>query len=63
MQDRPVTSAPNYTNAALVMALVNLIILFFVIWALVGLGPALVLGLVLNILLNNWRARILASGG
>ncbi|MCV2882613.1 hypothetical protein [Actibacterium sp. XHP0104] len=57
MYDHPISSAPNYTRPALVMALVNLISLFFVVWALFGFGHALILGVVLNLILDNWGAR------
>jgi hypothetical protein len=34
-------TAPNYTNAALVMGLVNLLLVFMVIWASFGLPAVL----------------------
>lgn len=41
-------SAPNYTNAALVMGLVNLLWIFGVIWALFGLVAVMAVSWVLN---------------
>ncbi|MBO6868713.1 MAG: hypothetical protein VXZ18_09745 [Pseudomonadota bacterium] len=41
-------SAPNYTNAALVMGLVNLLWIFGVIWALYGLPFVIAVGWCLN---------------
>ncbi|MCC1494660.1 histidinol phosphate aminotransferase [Cognatishimia sp. F0-27] len=38
----------NYTNACLVMAFVNLLLIFSVLWAMWGLGAVLVLAAVLN---------------
>ena len=40
--------APNYTNAALVMALVNLLWIFAVLWAVFGMPVVLLLGWGLN---------------
>ena len=44
--------APNYTTAALVMGLVNLLWIFGVIWAVFGLPVVVVAGLVLNRLIS-----------
>lgn len=41
-------SAPNYTNAALVMGLVNLLWIFMAIWAVFGFPIVLVTGFVLD---------------
>ena len=41
-------SAPNYTNAALAMGLVNLLWIFILLWAVFGLPMVLIAGLVLN---------------
>ena len=41
-------SAPNYTNAALVMGLVNLLWIFMAIWAVFGFPIVLVTGFVLE---------------
>ena len=48
MQNRPVGRAPNYTNAALVMGLVNLLWVFMAIWALFGFAWVVLAALVLN---------------
>jgi hypothetical protein len=40
--------APNYTNAALVMAGVNLLWMFMVIWAAFGFAAVLVTGYALD---------------
>lgn len=40
--------APNYTNAALVMALVNLLWILAVIWAVCGMPVVLATGYALN---------------
>ena len=41
-------SAPNYTNAALVMGLVNLLWIFMVLWAAFGFPVVLLVGFVLD---------------
>lgn len=41
-------AAPNYTNAALIMAAVNLIWVFCVLWAVFGFAPVIVLAMLLN---------------
>lgn len=46
-------SAPNYTNAALVMGLVNLIWIFFALWAAFGLPAVLVIGYLLDKLISR----------
>ena len=46
-------SAPNYTNAALVMALVNLLWVLGVVWATLGLPAVLAVGYVLNLLITR----------
>lgn len=48
MENRRPGRAPNYTNAAMVMLGINLLILFTALWAAYGLIPALLLALVLN---------------
>jgi len=53
MNRRNMPSAPNYTNAALVMGLVNLVWVFMVIWAKLGLLAVLATGYVLNKLINR----------
>ncbi|SLN38708.1 hypothetical protein PEL8287_01881 [Roseovarius litorisediminis] len=45
-------AAPNYTNAALVMGLVNLIWIFMVIWATLGLPAVLITGYILDRLIT-----------
>ena len=41
MRERNIKAAPNYTVPALIMAGVNLMWIFVVIWAAFGLGSAL----------------------
>jgi hypothetical protein len=48
--------APNYTTAALTMLWVNLMWIFGVIWALWGLVPVMLLGLVFNHFINRLAA-------
>ena len=50
-------AAPNYTNAALVMGLVNLIWMLGVIWAIWGLPAVMLTGLGLNGLINRFANR------
>lgn len=45
--------APNYTNAALVMGLVNLLWVFFALWAVFGLPVVLLMGFVLDRLITR----------
>lgn len=45
--------APNYTNAALVMGLVNLLWIFMVLWAVFGLPVVLATGYLLNHLIGR----------
>ncbi len=49
--------APNYTNAALVMALVNLLWIFAVIWAVFGMPVVLAIGYVLNLAISRLGRR------
>ncbi|MBO9398331.1 hypothetical protein J7400_16780 [Shimia sp. R9_2] len=44
----PVQSAPNYTNAALVMGFVNLMWVFVLIFVLWGMPAVMVLAVILN---------------
>ncbi|MBO9401210.1 hypothetical protein J7399_05195 [Shimia sp. R9_1] len=44
----PVQSAPNYTNAALVMGFVNLMWVFVLIFILWGMPAVMVLAVILN---------------
>ncbi len=53
MRRENMPSAPNYTNAALAMGLVNLIWIFFVLWASFGLPVVLLAGYGLNLLINQ----------
>ena len=46
-------SAPNYTNAALVMGLVNLLWVFMVIWVQLGLLAVIATGYVLDKLISR----------
>lgn len=48
MRHSKITTAPDYTNAALIMMGVNLMWMFFAVWAIWGLGPVLLIGLALN---------------
>ncbi|MFD1341430.1 hypothetical protein [Litorisediminicola beolgyonensis] len=54
-QERP--AAPDYTNAALIMGLVNLIWILGVIWVLFGLPLVLAIGWGLNRLIDRIAAR------
>lgn len=42
------TAAPDYTNAALTMAAVNVIWVFCVLWAVFGFVPVVLLAVLLN---------------
>jgi len=46
--DHQTSTAPNYTNPALMMLGLNLTSAFFVLWALYGLVPLLLLAVTLN---------------
>lgn len=48
MRDHRLASAPDYTNAALTMMGVNLMWIFFVLWAVFGMIPVLLLAMLLN---------------
>ena len=48
-------SAPDYTNAALVMGFVNLLWVFGVIWALFGLPAVMATGWLLNLWIDRLR--------
>lgn len=48
MSNRQIGRAPDYTNAALTMGLVNLIWIFGVLWALFGLPVVILAGVLLN---------------
>ncbi|SFE65548.1 hypothetical protein [Roseivivax sediminis] len=49
--------APDYTNAALAMGLVNLLWILGVIWVLFGLPAVLLIGWGLNRLIDRLAAR------
>lgn len=46
--------APNYTNAALFMGLVNLLWIFMALWIMFGLPVVLAVGYVLNLLITRF---------
>ena len=48
MHNRDIGAAPNYRNAALVMAAVNLTCVLFIAWAVCGLAVPLLLALGLD---------------
>jgi len=48
MRRRNLRKAPNYTNAALAMGLVNLLWIFIALWAAFGFFSVLLAGLVLD---------------
>jgi len=50
--------APNYTDAALALGLVNLLWIFGVIWAVWGLMTVVVIALLLNHLLSRLEKRL-----
>lgn len=56
--DRP--SAPNYTNACIVMFGINITWIFLVIWAIWGLVIVVLLGTSINHLMTRLHARALA---
>jgi hypothetical protein len=55
---RPIGEAPNYTNPALFMMAVNLIWIFFAIWAVYGILPVLLLAAGLNHLIDRLHASL-----
>lgn len=57
MREREITSAPDYTSAALTMLAVNLTWIFFVLWILAGFVPVLLLAAFLNHLVNRFAIR------
>ena len=48
-------AAPNYTNAALVMGLVNLLWIFMALWMIFGLPMVMAVGYGLNLLITRLR--------
>ena len=57
MHDPARPPAPDYTNAALVMGLVNLVWILGVIWVVLGLPFVLAAGWTLNRLIDRIAAR------
>jgi hypothetical protein len=57
MENRPVGRAPDYTNAALAMGLVNLLWIFCVLWAVFGLPVVILAGLAINRWIHWLRLR------
>ncbi|KMK66130.1 hypothetical protein [Puniceibacterium sp. IMCC21224] len=57
MQRQPPQRVEDFTSPALVMGLVNLLWVFFVLWALYGLGAVLLAGAALNHLIQRLAAR------
>jgi len=57
MKRGQLSEAPNYTNAALVMGLVNLLWIFMALWIIFGLHVVLAVGWVLNLLITRLRNR------
>ncbi|MEQ8895717.1 MAG: hypothetical protein RID23_01400 [Roseovarius sp.] len=53
MKKGTLPEAPNYTNAALVMGLVNLLWIFMVLWAVFGLPVVLAISYGLNLLISR----------
>lgn len=60
MDDHRLGTAPNYTNACIVMFGVNIAWVLVLIWAIWGLVAAVLLGFGVNVLLDRitvWKAR------
>ena len=57
MRKGTLPEAPNYTNAALVMGLVNLLWIFMVLWAVFGLPVVLAISYGLNLLISRLGER------
>jgi hypothetical protein len=55
MRDRNRPAAPDYTNAALVMALVNLLWSFLLVWATLGLPAVMLLAVFLDYLITRLK--------
>ncbi len=58
MRDGPRKKAPDYTDAALVMGLVNLVWIFFMLWAVFGFWSILLAGAGLNALISRLALRL-----
>ena len=56
MNNHPTQSAPNFTNACIVMFGVNIFWLFMVIWVVWGLLAVALCGWAVNLLIN-WIAQ------
>lgn len=54
----PRKRAPDYTNAALAMGLMNLIWVLMVIWAWFGFGAVILAGVGLNMLITRLEERM-----
>ena len=54
MQRRQMPEAPNYTNAALIMGLVNLLWIFIALWIVFGLPVVMAVGYGLNLLITRF---------
>ncbi len=54
MNNSPTGSAPDYTNAALIMLGVNMVWIFTLLWALYGFVLVLVLALAINHLVERF---------
>ena len=57
MRDRPRRPAPDYTDAALLSGLANLIWVFVALWATLGFWSVVVAGVVLNHLITRLERR------
>lgn len=58
MQDRKLPQPPDLTNAAVSFLGVSLVWIFFVVWALFGLVPVLLLAVLLNHLISRLDERL-----
>lgn len=57
MAERNISAAPNYTMPALVMMGVNLMWMFFALWALYGFLPVIIMALLLHVGINRLERR------
>ena len=58
MENRPRAAAPDYTNAALAMGFVNLLMAFSLVWAHLGMPAVLVLAVFLDYLITRLAHRL-----
>ncbi len=58
MQDRKLPQPTDLTNAAVSFLGVSLVWVFFVVWALFGMVPVLVLAVLLNHLISRLDVRL-----